>query len=383
MPYLNCGTCPSTPTTPSNPSCDCSCGSQPSNGCSQPNRTANYGLPLWKASDVTSWLMQMNGAMMKIDDIMHQLALRTGIDGVPTDVVETVAQMQQDVCRIKTQICEMSTSVSNNNLQVANVMTAMGNVQSDITSLQMTATNLDTRLVTAETRLGNLTTDVQVVKKNTATAMSTVEAISTNVQEMLNTLQEMQDQFSLQASKIANLETDVSAVTKKVDDLLETKDNISLIFTKAFLQANSNPNNYITDEYAVTLNGVASNMRNVIGDIYTVDMELSLNATDFANAAKKLQAAGVTALNGLYLELADNLDVQTVAGEGSPKIYLRNNGTVAYHSGIGSSSFTNINGKVYFGIHISTPAIGIGEVTETNLFQCQPAFTLNKVRKKG
>lgn len=128
--------------------------------------TPNYKLPLWKQSTVTSWMSQMNYAMATIDTVMHNLALRTSIDGsVPPELFSTVEQLEKDVAALKDVALRMTQAETN----ITNLQTQMANVIQDVNTLRINFNNIDTRMTTAESAIQNLQADVDRIQQNVNT----------------------------------------------------------------------------------------------------------------------------------------------------------------------------------------------------------------------
>lgn len=170
--------CPPTRPLPPMPGWPCP---PPKPDCS--NKTPNYGLPLWRASDVTSWLMQMNGAMLRIDTIMHDLALRTGINGLPDDLVTTVSKLCQDVGVLQCTVGELQNKTCNMELLMQNLNTSMGAIKTDIASIQLNLTNMDTRIMTVDSANQQLRNDMTLVKSDLNMLSNTVTNLQSNVQQ--------------------------------------------------------------------------------------------------------------------------------------------------------------------------------------------------------
>ena len=172
----------------------------PVDGCGCDKGTEFYNLPLWKASTVTSWLQQMNGAMIRIDSILHNLALRTGINGLPDDVVNCVQKLAQDMAEVQCTVSQLTNEGANTKLLLQNTQTAMGSVQTDISTLQLSVTNLDTRLMTIASSQDNVKNSINIVKSDLTMLASTVKSLSGNVTQwqdsVNNALTSMQNQIN-------------------------------------------------------------------------------------------------------------------------------------------------------------------------------------------
>ena len=173
----------------------------PKPGCTS-NSTPWYGLPQWAAGDVTSWLMQMNGAMLRIDTIMHDLALRTGINGLPDDLVSCVAKVSQDVEVIKCTIGEMSNKQANIDLLMQNLSTQFSAMKTDVASLTLSVTNLDTRIMTVDSKADGMKNDIVLLKTDLNMLSKTVQNLTSNFTSFQNSVN--QSIAELQTSVLEN-----------------------------------------------------------------------------------------------------------------------------------------------------------------------------------
>lgn len=78
------------------------------------NKTTNYELPIFIATDVPSWLTDFNEAMNKIDDSVKS-ASETG--GVPTStfnaLVARVTTLETKVPALETKVSALETNLAN------------------------------------------------------------------------------------------------------------------------------------------------------------------------------------------------------------------------------------------------------------------------------
>lgn len=161
------------------------------NAFSQMDTTPNYHLPLWKAGDITSWLVQVNGAMMAIDTALHKLALQTGIDGMPDEAIATLARVEELVNTLHTEVTVMTQDISDIRSQIANYETQLTTVQTDIRTLFTNYTNVDTRIKTLE---------------------STIQLTNNEVTKVQNNLDSLESRVGTNEDSIAALDTRVSAL---------------------------------------------------------------------------------------------------------------------------------------------------------------------------
>lgn len=175
----------------------------PKPGCTS-NSTPWYGLPQWAAGDVTSWLMQMNAAMLRIDTIMHDLALRTGINGLPDDLVSCVAKVSQDVEVIKCTIGEMANKQANIDLLMQNLSTQFSAMKTDVASLTLSVTNLDTRIMTVDSKADGMKNDIVLLKTDLNMLSKTVQNLTANFTSFQNS---MNQTFAEVDSRITEITT--------------------------------------------------------------------------------------------------------------------------------------------------------------------------------
>lgn len=192
----------------------------PKPGCTS-NSTPWYGLPQWAAGDVTSWLMQMNGAMLRIDTIMHDLALRTGINGLPDDLVSCVAKVSQDVEVIKCTVGELSNKQANVDLLMQNLNTQFSAMKTDVASLTLSVTNLDTRIMTVDSKADGMKNDIVLLKTDLNMLSKTVQNLTANFTSFQNTVNETLAE--LQAST-----AELSEVSNTLNQQIKNKDKWSI-----------------------------------------------------------------------------------------------------------------------------------------------------------
>lgn len=145
--------------------------------------TPNYHLPLWQNNTVTSWLVDLNYAMSTIDFVMHNLALRTSIDGsVPPELFSTVEQLEKDVAELKTVALRMTQAEEN----ITNLQTQTANLIQDTNTLRINYNNLDTRMSTAESAIQNLQSDVDKIQNNVNINSDEIESLKARVTALEN-----------------------------------------------------------------------------------------------------------------------------------------------------------------------------------------------------
>lgn len=171
--------------------CGCICKPCPEDG----NRlgTPNYNLLLYRASDVTSWLTDFNNTMMKIDSIMHGLALRTNtIDSVPEELVSTVEELSKKMQCVEVKLAELTSSNQNLASQVTNMSTTVTTIQQDVATLMINFNNVDTRVTTAESAIQNLQMNLAKLTENLNSLTESVATLNTWKDETNDLLDELQ-----------------------------------------------------------------------------------------------------------------------------------------------------------------------------------------------
>lgn len=206
-PCPPCGDIPLPPPRPCPPVPGC--GPNPP-GCS--NHTPNYGLPLWKASDVTSWLMQMNGAMLRIDTILHDLALRTGINGLPDDLVTTVSNLCQNYEVLKCTVSEMGNKQANLELLMQNLNTQVSSMKTDVSAMSISITNFDTRLLSQESVTGAIRNDINLIKADMNMLNKTLTNLASSFTQFQQTASQQLAEHSAAIQALQNNATSLNDV---------------------------------------------------------------------------------------------------------------------------------------------------------------------------
>lgn len=129
-------------------------------------QTENYQLPLWQGNSVTSWLTTMNYAMQRIDSVMHDLALRTGVDGLPDEAVEEVVRLSNQMQEVREDLNTIIEDVGNMLITIGNLQTSITDLTTRVQTLTVNTVNLDTRMVTIESRYTDLEARVSKLENN-------------------------------------------------------------------------------------------------------------------------------------------------------------------------------------------------------------------------
>lgn len=154
--------------------------SQPGTG--DTDKTPNYQLLLNRADTITSWLTIFNVNMTAIDIIMHNLALRTSINGeVPPEAINDIIKLNEQVAALQDQVKQIPLLAE----QLANLTTTVNTNSTDINTLKINFTNADTQIATINVRLAGLQESVEKCQMNIATLNDTL----TDVQNSLTSLE--------------------------------------------------------------------------------------------------------------------------------------------------------------------------------------------------
>ena len=193
--------CPPKPYPPC-PPCPPPCPPRPVTTYSTPN----YHLPQWKASDVTSWLTQMNMAMMQIDTALHKLALSTGVDGVPQELIEQITKLEEAVTLLENMYTAVDNRTENLNQLVTNINTIIANLQTTMQTLTTNFVNLDTRFTTVELQANNAVEKVNKMEVNLNTTIKTVDDLKNRVVQLETTSASHQATLDAIEEEIQNLQ---------------------------------------------------------------------------------------------------------------------------------------------------------------------------------
>lgn len=150
--------------------------------------TLHYKLPQWRENDITSWLTQMNYAMQRVDDVMWQLALRTGIDGLPDETVEEVVRLSNWSEQVNADLNTLKESVGNSLISQSNMQTQITTIQTRLETITTNLVNIDTRMNTLESKMDGIQVVLSKLENNLNALTERVEALeSRNSDEPENT----------------------------------------------------------------------------------------------------------------------------------------------------------------------------------------------------
>lgn len=193
-----CNVCPAQPVKPSG-CCGC-------DDC-RPYSTKYYHLPLWRANDVTSWLVGINKAMVDIDQLFHDFALRTGIEGVPDDVVTTVQQLQASVDCLEDFRRSTIEDLAATTKVVSDALGSIDLVNEKLRGLGFAQSNTEVRIKGIEQELSD-------IKDNITTLFSRVEKLDASVEENTESIGNLNEQL---ASEVTRLESLITGLTTRIE----------------------------------------------------------------------------------------------------------------------------------------------------------------------
>lgn len=210
----DCNTCPELPKKPANCGCcENNCGS----------RTKYYGLPLWRATDVTSWMVGINGAMEKIDCLFHNFALRTGIDGIPEEIVTTVTKLQVSVTKLEKWQCTAIEESANITKVLADTLAQLDLINEKLRQLVFNYNNVDTRMKSAETSIQTLKDEVGKITENLNTFIGSVttelEEVTAKITELETTTGDHTTRIEACEQKDTDIESQITVLEARVKAL--------------------------------------------------------------------------------------------------------------------------------------------------------------------
>lgn len=209
----NCNTCPAEPVKPSG-----CCGCEE---C-KPYSTKYYHLPLWKANDVTSWMLGLNKAMTDIDQLFHDFALRTGIEGVPDDLVETVQKLQSSVdCLEKFRIQTIEDLASTTKV-VSDMLGNIDLINEKLRGLAFDQSNTNTRVKGIEQELVVVKNDIKELYERADGADA---GIAENTQKFADLQKQLADEVARLDEEFTKLETDATEEFTNIINQITTINN--------------------------------------------------------------------------------------------------------------------------------------------------------------
>ena len=204
-----CNTCPAVPVKPTG-CCDC-------DEC-KPFSTKYYHLPLWKANDVTSWMLGLNKAMTEIDQLFHDFALRTGIEGVPDDLVETVQKLQASVDCLEEFRVKTIEDLASTTKVVSDMLGNIDLINEKLRGLAFDQSNTNTRVKVIEQELVVVKNDVKELYERADAADA---GIAENTQKFADLQNQLAEEIAKRTEESSNLNSDILTIQNKIDVLAE------------------------------------------------------------------------------------------------------------------------------------------------------------------
>lgn len=184
--------------------------------------TKHYKLPLWHDEDVTSWLVQVNCAMERIDEALHAIACHTGKRYIDGKLKEMYAELEGLHKRVD--------DLSANHVALANIVDAMGNTlktaMDNIEKLQFDLSKLEVDVAGNTANIEELRTDLEslrnLVNEISDLAISNqnkIAAIQDTLYDQEKDIKELQIFQTAVSGTVAQIGTDVAQIKQDVVDL--------------------------------------------------------------------------------------------------------------------------------------------------------------------
>lgn len=126
--------------------------------------TKYYKLPLWKANTVTSWLYGINKAMMQIDFLFHQFALRTAINGSTDELQNLVEKLELDVDCLNSQVSKSIQEIAELSKVLADSLATDEVRDEKLRRYSTELRNLTIRISSVEASSGNSAEDIKLLE---------------------------------------------------------------------------------------------------------------------------------------------------------------------------------------------------------------------------
>lgn len=167
-------------------------GVEVGNSYSATGHTEHYNLPIYNATDKVSFLVDWNGAMREIDDLLYQvkstgevseqqiLALQTALETAQTTIqqitinIDTLTHDLGDVSadnvELHNRVDTLDTNYTELSSLIASMQTLVNNLSTQVTSLDDTVDGLVPRVTAVETKAEGI--PVRITASATVTAVS-------------------------------------------------------------------------------------------------------------------------------------------------------------------------------------------------------------------
>lgn len=170
------------------------------------NTTRYFHLPLFIATDKPSWLVDWNGAMGDIDNILQDIA--TASEGAVADVAT-----------IQTQIDALNQTIPNLEALVNTAVSDVAAMQTTVASHETRMDAIETDLITQNNLIKTLSDAVTAMQATVATLNNRVQAcedlvsgLDTNVTAISAELTQIRTQMTNISGQISSLDTRVTAL---------------------------------------------------------------------------------------------------------------------------------------------------------------------------
>lgn len=126
--------------------------------------TKYYKLPLWKANTTTSWMYGINKAMMQIDFLFHQFALRTAINGSTDELQALVEKLELEVECLRGDVSKNVTTLAELSKVIADTLAADEVRDEKLRRLNTELKNLSLRVSGLETQGSGSADEIALLK---------------------------------------------------------------------------------------------------------------------------------------------------------------------------------------------------------------------------
>lgn len=135
--------------------------------------TEHYGLPIYRATDKVSFLVDWNGAMQEIDDLLYTIHSTGDVNQ------QQISALQSAVESAQTTIAEITASISTITSEVSEVSADNVQLHNRVDVLDTNYTELSSLIASMQTVINGLTTTTIPALTNRVTAVeNTVDAIA-------------------------------------------------------------------------------------------------------------------------------------------------------------------------------------------------------------
>lgn len=155
--------------------------------------TINYKLLLCLQNTITSWLTIFNENMRRIDLAMHDIALRTSIDGeVPPEAIEDLIKLNESMAEAQTKISTIENTIN----QIEDELVNLQVLQGDVAVLKQNYINLDTAVSALNLIYTSLQQDVQKLQNNLTSLEQRFGDLETKVLEDEGKISSLEDRVT-------------------------------------------------------------------------------------------------------------------------------------------------------------------------------------------